>query len=159
MNAIIERHAKAAARAAVKSAVSIGALARPEACSDCGTRGDVDAHHPSYAPDRWLDVVWLCRRCHAAAHARMAENRDAVGDVLREVRHRLGFTQQRAADVVGVTRPSWALWESGHYRPTHRKLAAIAAKLGLTDDEVVRLGRACAMPRPHAHDRLTTDRR
>jgi hypothetical protein len=28
----------------------------------------VHAHHPSYAPDAWLDVVWLCRRHHMQLH-------------------------------------------------------------------------------------------
>lgn len=56
------------ARAAVGIAVKQGALTRPTSCS-CGAIGKLDAHHHlGYEPRHWLDVVWLCRKCHKAAH-------------------------------------------------------------------------------------------
>jgi hypothetical protein len=38
------------------------------AVPECNQRR-VEAHHPSYAPDMTLDVVWLCRRHHGRLHA------------------------------------------------------------------------------------------
>lgn len=56
-----------AAHQAVQVAVRNG-LPRPAACS-CGSAGRLQAHHHNgYAPEHWLDVVWLCPKCHKAAH-------------------------------------------------------------------------------------------
>ena len=35
----------------------------------------VQAHHVCYEPFWWLDVIWLCRRCHAQLHAEHAKYR------------------------------------------------------------------------------------
>ena len=64
------------ARRLVRAAIVAGELAPPNACDGCGAapapardgRRTLDAHHDSYAPDRLLDVRWLCRRCHARWH-------------------------------------------------------------------------------------------
>lgn len=68
---------KAAARAAVRNAITSGRLIRPDRCQACG---DVDRrgadgrrlihahHHQGY--DRPLAVQWLCAICHAAEHRR-----------------------------------------------------------------------------------------
>lgn len=61
---------KAKARNAVDKAVLAGRLVKPDTCADCRTAGlPLDGHHESYDPSRWLDVVWLCRRCHLRLHA------------------------------------------------------------------------------------------
>lgn len=39
---------------------------QPEACSWCGKAAKLVKHHPDYAKP--LEVVWLCRVCHAAIH-------------------------------------------------------------------------------------------
>lgn len=53
------------AREAVHTAVRYGKLIRPEHCSRCGVQCKPDGHHHNgYAREHWLDVVWLCRRCH-----------------------------------------------------------------------------------------------
>jgi hypothetical protein len=62
---------KKRARRAVRYAVLIGKLVRPEACEN-GHPGPIEAHHHrGYAPEFWLDVVWLCKNCHDKAHGRV----------------------------------------------------------------------------------------
>lgn len=59
------------ARAAVATALRKGIIQRPEACDRCSAVGPVDAHHHcGWEPEQWLNVTWLCRRCHKAAHMR-----------------------------------------------------------------------------------------
>lgn len=55
-----------AAGDAVTAALRSGVLVRLP-CEVCGDKR-TEAHHPSYAPDAQLDVVWLCRRHHRQAH-------------------------------------------------------------------------------------------
>lgn len=57
------------AQNAVKREIRKGSIVRPSACSKCNQPGFVEAHHDSYAPDKWLDVVFLCRSCHKRLHA------------------------------------------------------------------------------------------
>jgi hypothetical protein len=61
---------------AVQRALRSGLLVRPETCERCGrvpkrmrngTTGIVGHHHDYSRP---LDVVWLCRTCHALHHVR-----------------------------------------------------------------------------------------
>ena len=48
----------------VRYAVARGDLIRPNSCSKCGEiRSRIEAHHPDYSKP--LDVVWLCKPCHA----------------------------------------------------------------------------------------------
>lgn len=56
-----------AAHDAVRLAIRRGALVR-EPCEVCGSTEHLDAHHEDYSKP--LDVVWLCRRHHAARHRR-----------------------------------------------------------------------------------------
>jgi hypothetical protein len=59
-----------AARNAVNHAVTAGTLTRPTTCPECGGDGNgrvIEAHHhKGYDREVWLDVAWLCRRCHVA---------------------------------------------------------------------------------------------
>lgn len=68
------RH-KHAANRAVHQAIKSGRLVRPDTCSRCKRAayvGDkIHAHHWSYAPEHWLDVVWLCLNCHFRGHSRI----------------------------------------------------------------------------------------
>jgi hypothetical protein len=58
---------------AVEAALKRGKLRKPKACEDCGKRGRVEGHHhKGYAPEYWLDVLWLCAPCHAKVHRQMA---------------------------------------------------------------------------------------
>lgn len=53
---------------AVETALENGTLVKPKTCLRCGAEGPVQGHHPSYAKDQWLVVVWLCQTCHAREH-------------------------------------------------------------------------------------------
>ena len=59
------------AHQAVHRAIASGVLVPPERCSKCGRvpsserrRAIEGHHHNGYAREHWLDVVWLCTRCH-----------------------------------------------------------------------------------------------
>lgn len=54
---------------AVQLAVEGGRLVKPEGCEACGSSKHLVAHHLlGYEPEHQLDVQWLCRPCHKAAH-------------------------------------------------------------------------------------------
>ena len=55
------------ARTMVTAAIKRGDLV-PASCSRCGNP-KAEAHHEDYS--RPLDVVWLCRKCHAMRHAEL----------------------------------------------------------------------------------------
>jgi hypothetical protein len=61
---------QAMAHAAVKKALKEGRLTKPHNCNFCGTEGRLEAHHWSYEPEHWLDVIWYCIKCHRDWHAR-----------------------------------------------------------------------------------------
>lgn len=53
------------------NAIRTGELIRPDACPQCGANDStIEAHHWSYEVGDELDVLWLCRKCHAALHVR-----------------------------------------------------------------------------------------
>lgn len=56
------------ARVMVGNAVRDGRLIRPDKCSKCGVECTPQAHHESYEPEHWLDVAWLCVKCHCDRH-------------------------------------------------------------------------------------------
>jgi hypothetical protein len=49
----------------VRYEVKKGRLARPATCQWCANDGRVEGHHNDYAKP--LDVLWLCKPCHAIA--------------------------------------------------------------------------------------------
>lgn len=54
-----------------RHAIDKGILTRPDACPECGANDrTIEAHHWSYELGNELDVLWLCRKCHAALHQR-----------------------------------------------------------------------------------------
>lgn len=58
------------ARRKFSSAVKSGKISKPSNCSDCGNLTPskyLHGHHEDYS--RPLDVIWLCRKCHAARHS------------------------------------------------------------------------------------------
>lgn len=73
-----ENQHKRKAHYAVNSAKRAGKLNIPESCEHCeSTEKKIQAHHWSYDPEHWLDVVWLCTECHGKEHKRLNElNRD-----------------------------------------------------------------------------------
>lgn len=56
---------KARAQQRANYAVKIGRLQRRFTCERCNSTRSVQKHHPNYSKP--LDVVWLCRSCHAYA--------------------------------------------------------------------------------------------
>lgn len=64
---------KTKARTRLHSALKRGNIIKPTNCSKCGKVFSVDkldelhAHHPDYR--RPLNILWLCRKCHADIHS------------------------------------------------------------------------------------------
>lgn len=57
-----------AARLAVRKAIQRGDLIKSDICNRCPAPA-VIGHHHSYEPEFWLDVEWLCKKCHVRHHA------------------------------------------------------------------------------------------
>jgi ribosomal protein S27AE len=57
---------KVYARGVLHTAIDNGSVKVPEVCSQCGKAVKLHGHHPDYLEP--LEVVWLCARCHSAAH-------------------------------------------------------------------------------------------
>jgi hypothetical protein len=100
---------KKAARQVVSRAIKAGRLRR-EPCQQCGAE-PTDAHHKSY--DRPLDVLWLCRSCHRALHARQ----------IGTCSHGHGWTKEntrlvlRRGRVHRACRACAREWRRAHYQP------------------------------------------
>lgn len=61
---------------AVESAVRSGKLYKRRSCQNCAVIGKVEAHHyKGYAPENWLEVQWLCAKCHRKADAKPLTNK------------------------------------------------------------------------------------
>jgi hypothetical protein len=58
-----ERHR---AGSAVADALKSGKIQRQETCAMCGAAPTEAHHHRGYEKEHYLDVIWLCRRCHRA---------------------------------------------------------------------------------------------
>lgn len=54
------------ARTIYSNAVAKGDIVRPDRCSRCNEPCIPEGHHTDYSKP--LDVVWLCRNCHAKEH-------------------------------------------------------------------------------------------
>ena len=65
---------KRKAQSAATNAVRDGKLERKTSCEHCGVFDKpLQKHHWSYLEEHWLDVVWLCTKCHGAEHRRLNE--------------------------------------------------------------------------------------
>jgi hypothetical protein len=56
----------------LQRAVKSGKIIKPEVCSICNNAGTIVAHHPDYTKP--LDVIWVCKSCHAKIHNSLKEN-------------------------------------------------------------------------------------
>lgn len=54
------------ARVKVYYALKTGKLKRPDHCTRCKIKGKPYGHHEDYSKP--LEVIWLCRGCHANRH-------------------------------------------------------------------------------------------
>lgn len=70
---------------------------------------------------------------------------EAFGARLREIRERRGMTQQQLADALKIHRPRITQYETGVVVPEGETLAAIAAVLEVSLDELI-LGRPSEQP-------------
>jgi len=61
---------KRVAHYAVSNAVRDGRLDKQDACTKCGSKKRIEAHHEDYSKP--LDVEWLCLKCHRAKHGQKA---------------------------------------------------------------------------------------
>ena len=61
---------KVKARNAVHKAIQSGRLIRPPICESCFEECLVEGHHESYEKEKWLDVDWMCIKCHREYHAK-----------------------------------------------------------------------------------------
>lgn len=61
----------AAATRAVQEAVRLGTLRKAKRCQvrGCTSNHWLEAHHHSYHPSKWLDVLWCCASHHRRGHA------------------------------------------------------------------------------------------
>lgn len=65
---------KRKAQHAANNAVRDGKLERGTSCEHCGTdEKKLQKNHWSYLEEHWLDVIWLCTKCHGAEHKRLNE--------------------------------------------------------------------------------------
>ncbi len=63
---------KRIAQGAVSNAIRDGRLSKPSQCSCCGDLPEIIyGHHWSYNETNWLDVMWLCSKCHGKEHRRI----------------------------------------------------------------------------------------
>lgn len=68
---------KSKAQTALGNAVRDSRIIKPCQCSRCPETEDIQGHHWSYLEDHWLDVEWLCVRCHNDEHNKLRkEGRD-----------------------------------------------------------------------------------
>lgn len=89
---------------AVADARSRGELNAPDACEKCGAKRPVEGHHHNgYEPQHWLDLKWLCRKCHVKADAQSHKSRGA-GELVN-----LGLKIKRET------------WLALHERANHRR--------------------------------------
>lgn len=72
----------------VSDRVRRGKLFKPNKCADCGVECSPHAHHSDY--QKPLDVLWVCRRCHANIHKQ----------ILRSKKHQLdNIVYPRAVEI------------------------------------------------------------
>lgn len=60
------------AKKEVNKAVLTRRLIKSQRCQaeGCSSTKNIEAHHHSYQPEHWFDVLWCCAPCHRRGHAR-----------------------------------------------------------------------------------------
>jgi len=78
LNKSISKHKlKQSARKKVRYAIKTGVLVKLNHCESCGESGQLDGHHEDYSKP--LEVLWLCRTCHAKTHNERKTERGKIG--------------------------------------------------------------------------------
>ena len=63
---------KQLARTSFHEAIKEGKIVRSDECSSCGKKCKPDGHHDDY--NKPLEVIWVCKPCHAAKHRLVITN-------------------------------------------------------------------------------------
>lgn len=61
----------------------------------------------------------------------------SLGDNIKKAREKFGYTQAECAELVGVSQPTYSLYENSKRTPTIDKGVKIAKALGTTCEELV----------------------
>lgn len=64
----LQQREKVLAKNRANYATRTGVLIKPASCQACKQEKPLDRHHPDYKKP--LGIVWLCRKCHMAIHAK-----------------------------------------------------------------------------------------
>lgn len=60
---------KIRARDMIQKHIKRGLIIRPNVCSNCNQEKFAEAHHHvGYSKENWLNVKWLCKKCHIESH-------------------------------------------------------------------------------------------
>jgi transcriptional regulator with XRE-family HTH domain len=62
--------------------------------------------------------------------------------IIKQARKAAGLSQERLAEMVGVSQGAVAQWEAGITHPSYKVLKPLTAALGITLDELVEAGDA-----------------
>lgn len=66
-----------------------------------------------------------------------------MGDIfhenLKKARMRKGLSQQEIADLLGIAKSTYSMWENGNREPNLMKIIALTKVLGVTGDELLGL--------------------
>ena len=79
-----------------------------------------------------------------------------TGEVIQTCRARRNLSQERLAELVGVSRQAVSKWEVGDALPDTDKLVPLARALGITVDELLGNGPAAPPPEEVLSRRLLT---
>ncbi len=60
-----------------------------------------------------------------------------LAERMRSIREKNGWTQQKFANIIGVSQPKYSKWENGKNRPNYEMLAKIAKELGTSTDYLI----------------------
>ena len=55
---------------ATRTRLKNGEITRPEVCTRCSNKNNIQAHHPNYDMPEY--IIWLCRKCHIKIHKKSA---------------------------------------------------------------------------------------
>lgn len=132
----MKKNYKKNAQVAVKRAVDIGKLDKPDKCSNCDAGGMIHGHHADYTKP--LEVIWLCPTCHKQEHRQDTRKHTArntaakpihrgmlnLSDIGNRMAHIRGSkAQSEMASIAGVTPSAWSQWECGKkLMPWHKAI-------------------------------------
>jgi ribosome-binding protein aMBF1 (putative translation factor) len=94
-------------------------------------------------------VEWA-RQQQVAKAAQIPPAAKVAGEMIRKARERVGKSKQAVAEETGVVVRSVERYEAGQHFPSGAAAWQLAAALGLSDEQVLELGRQVATARREA---------